>query len=862
MDTRQLEKFAQSARRQLHEQVAARLERVLTTDSAELRAKEKTIQELKDQIAASSRQAVVEKVAYTWFNRFCALRYMDVNHYTRMGAVSPATSPTGEAFTLPEILQEAKQGYIDQRFRRTVDARAVSGLLSGRLPSSDPQQEAYRLLLVGACNAYHDVMPFMFAKIDDYTELLMPDDLLSEDSILQAVRQALTEENCADVEVIGWLYQFYISEKKDAVMARKGAVPGEDIPAVTQLFTPHWIVRYMVENSLGRLWMLNHPGSRLVERMDYYIPPQTLEVSETSRVLRVTSPEEIRLCDPAAGSGHILTYAFDLLYAIYEEQGYNPVDIPRLILEKNLTGIEIDPRAGALAGFALMIKAREKDARFFRRGVQPDICVMEDVAFTPGELEAYMDAVGRDLFTQDVQEWLGQFEQATTFGSLIRPLVTDTAFIRERLDEVGVFQDLFLSHTHQKLRAVLRMSEVLCPRYHIVVANPPYMGSQSMNRDLKRFAEDHYPKGKRDLCTMFIERNLDLVQPRGWVGMITMQSWMFLSSFEKLREHIINQETIETMAHLGARAFDTIGGAVVSTTTFTLRRQADTSYKGQYFRLVEGNSEAEKAQLLLDDLHTDNWQLTINYYRASTADFKMIPGAPIAYWVSDNLLNCFDAQPATGEYIELKAGMSTGDNTLFQRLWSEAELQNTSFATRTLDQTLDNGITWYPCHSGGQFRKWYGNHEKVVNWCKNGEAIRKHKSSAVRNDSYYFRGGITWTKISSGKFAVRSRPKGFLFDDTGRSGFSTATNIQYALGLLCSALADTFLQILAPTLSFTSGEVAKIPFCFDEQVFQNLCVNNCVAISKSDWDSYEISWGFTHLSLLSLPYIFHHIGIE
>ncbi|MBL7202370.1 MAG: class I SAM-dependent DNA methyltransferase, partial [Anaerolineae bacterium] len=386
MDTKPLETFAQSARRQLHEQVAARLNRVLTADSAELRAKAKTVEEVKAQVAASSRRAVVEKVAYTWFNRFCALRYMDVNHYTRAGTVSPAPG-----FTQPEILQEAKQGHVDERFARTVNARTVFGLLNGSLPSGDPQQEAYRLLLVGVCNAYHDVMPFMFEKIDDYTELLMPDDLLSESSILQGVREALTEENCRDVEVIGWLYQFYISEKKDAVMARKGAVPSEDIPAVTQLFTPHWIVRYMVENSLGRLWMLNHPESCLVERMDYYIAPE----GEITEFLRVASPEEIRLCDPACGSGHILTYAFDLLYAIYEEQGYNPIDIPSLILQKNLTGIEIDPRAGALTGFALTMKAREKDRRFFQRDVRPEISVLEVVTFAPDELDAYLDRVGR-----------------------------------------------------------------------------------------------------------------------------------------------------------------------------------------------------------------------------------------------------------------------------------------------------------------------------------------------------------------------------------------------------------------------------------------------------------------------------------
>ncbi|HDQ70546.1 MAG TPA: BREX-1 system adenine-specific DNA-methyltransferase PglX [Chloroflexi bacterium] len=835
MDTKQLEKFAQAARRQLHEAVAARLDRVLSTDSAELRAKEKMIAELEAQIAASSREAVVEKVAYTWFNRFCALRYMDVNHYTRIGAVSPAPG-----FTQPEILQEAKQGVIDEQFRRTVDAETVTGLLSGRLPSTDPQHEAYRLLLVGVCNAYHRVMPFMFEKINDYTELLMPDDLLSAGSILQAVREALTAENCADVEVIGWLYQFYISEKKDAVMDRQGAVPSADIPAVTQLFTPHWIVRYMVENSLGRLWMLNHPDSRLVERMDYYIAPE----EEITGFLRVTSPEEIRLCDPAAGSGHILTYAFDLLYAIYEEQGYNPTDIPRLILERNLTGIEIDPRAGALAGFALMMKARERDARFFRREVQPDICMMEDVSFTPQELDAYMDAVGRDLFTQNVQAWLRQFEAATTFGSLIRPLVTDTATIRQRLEEVGVFENLFLSHTNDKLRAVLRMTEALRPRYHVVVANPPYMGSRSQPPELKRFLKDKYEDFKSDLFSAFVVRNLDLALSQGQLGLMTPFVWMFISSYEDLRRYLIDHKTITSLVQLEYSGF---AGATVPICTFTLENSHNPEYEGGYIRLSDFRGADNQAPKTKEAIANPDcgW-----FHCASAADFKKIPGAPIAYWVSGRLLNSFEDNPPTGNYIKLKAGMSTGDNTLFQRLWSEVEIQNTSFETATLEQTIDNGITWYPCHSGGQFRKWYGNHERVVNWYKNGAAIRKHKSSAVRNETYYFRDGITWTKISSGKFAARWRPKGFLFDDTGRSGFSTEANIQYALGLLCSTLSNAFLQILAPTLSFTSGDIAKIPFYFDENVFHNLCTEECVAISKHDWDAYETSWDFTTLPLL------------
>ncbi len=421
VDTKALEKFAQAARRTLQEQVAARLDRVLTTDSAELRGRADTLRELRAQIRQSSRQAVVERAAYTWFNRFCALRFMDVNRYTPLGVVSPAAS-----FTQPEILQEAKQGVIDDDLARFVDRGAVADLLSGRRRSSDPQGEAYRLLLVAACNQLHETMPFMFEPIADATELLLPDDLLSASSILQDVRDALTPDACPDVEVIGWLYQFYVAEKKNEVFAslKQGRkIAAEDIPAATQLFTPHWIVRYLVENSLGRLWLLNRPGSRLAEQMPYYIAPLEPETD----FLRISSPEEIRLGDPAAGSGHMLTYAFDLLYLIYEEEGYNPPDIPRLILQQNLVGIEIDERAGALAAFALTMKARGRDRRFLRRGVRPDICVLRPVAVTEQELNEapWFRALGASLVDLPVQDALlhdlALFAQVDTIGSLLQP---------------------------------------------------------------------------------------------------------------------------------------------------------------------------------------------------------------------------------------------------------------------------------------------------------------------------------------------------------------------------------------------------------------------------------------------------------
>lgn len=824
MDTRRLEKFAQAARRQLHEQVAARLDRVLTTDSAELRAKEKTLRELEKQIAASSRRAVVEKVAYTWFNRFCALRYMDVNHYTRVGTVSPASG-----HTQPEILQEAKQGVIDERFRRTVDVQTVSGLLGGRLPSGDPQQEAYRLLLVGVCNAYHAVMPFMFEKIDDYTELLMPDDLLSAGSILQAVREALTEENCVDVEVIGWLYQFYISEKKDVVMGRKGAVPSEDIPAVTQLFTPHWIVRYMVENSLGRLWMLNHPDSCLVERMDYYIAPE----EEITDFLHVISPEEIRLCDPAAGSGHILTYAFDLLYAIYEEQGYNPIDIPRLILEKNLTGIEIDPRAGALAGFALMMKAREKDAHFLRRGVQPDICVLEDVTFTPQELDAYMDAVGHDLFTQNVQDWLRQFEQATTFGSLIRPLVTDTVLIRERLDEAGVFQDLFLSHTHDKLHAVLRMTEVLSPRYHVVVANPPYMGRGNMNRELRWFAKAHYPISKPDLYAMFIERTMEMATREGFLGLMTPFTWMFLTSYSQLRTRIVNQMTLTSLIRPEYHAF--FESAFVPICTFCLCKAYYPDLTATFIDLSEfpgADVQASKTLYAIEN-PACNWRYYVN-----PREFNMIPDTLIAYWVGDKVRRAFSDSVCLGEAADPKKGLTTGKNDLFIRLWHEV----------ALDKRSPYGEKWFPMTKGGDYRKWYGNNAYVIDWKNDGERLKAFPGSVIRNEQFYFRMGGSWNDVSMSNFSMRYTPPGFINNAVGPILYSN--NLYEHISLLNSRVSSVLFQVLSPTMKFEIGAVAKFPYRHANDYESELSLG-LIEIHKKDWDACESSWDFTNLPLLT-----------
>lgn len=592
MDTSKLKRFAQFARRILGEQVSAKLALMLSEGSAARRESAAAVKKLEEAIKDHTQAWVTERVAYIWFNRFCALRFMDVNRYTRIGIVSPA-----EGQFQPEILLEAKMGHIDEEMVPTKTRQLVADLLASKRPSHDPQGEAYRLLVVSACNAWHQAMPFLFERIDDYTELLMPDDLLSGNSILAYTREAMTPEACESVEVIGWLYQFYISEKKDAVfegLKKNQKITPDNIPAATQLFTPHWIVRYLVDNSLGRLWLLNRPGSRLAEQMAYYIPP---EKSETD-FLKIKGPEDIKVCDPACGSGHMLTYAFDLLYAIYEEEGYDAADIPEKILTHNLFGLELDERAGELAAFALTMKARARQRRFFNKRVKPHITVLEKVEFSRQELDEYMGHVGRDLFTHSLRETLQQFSEADNFGSLIVPKVGDVADVLATLETQDMAGNLFLADTHQRVLSVLRMAEALNPRYAVVVANPPYMGGKGMNGRLSAWARETYPNSKSDLFAMFIERNLDLAMKGGAVAMITMQSWMFLSSFEALRGRILNQHTILSMAHLGARAFDSIGGEVVSTTAFVLENTHKPDYRGGYLRLVDGNSEAEKMEMM------------------------------------------------------------------------------------------------------------------------------------------------------------------------------------------------------------------------------------------------------------------------
>ncbi|MUZ65278.1 BREX-1 system adenine-specific DNA-methyltransferase PglX [Agrobacterium vitis] len=824
MDTGTLKKFAQEARRVLRDQVSAKLAQVLADNSAARREAPKAVQQLAGEIGRTSRDQVIERVAYTWFNRFTALRFMDANGYTSVRVVTPANGQTR-----PEILSEAMAGGIGGEVPEAVAAQ-VRALLDNRTPSREPQGEAYRLLLVAACNHWHAAMPFMFETIADYTELLMPEDLLSQSSILARLRTVMTEEACQDVEIIGWLYQFYISEKKDEVFAglkKNKKITPENIPAATQLFTPHWIVRYLVENSLGRLWMLNRPNSRLKERMDYYIVPDEPDTD----FLRIASPEEIKVCDPACGSGHMLTYAFDLLYSIYEEEGYDAAEIPGLILTCNLYGIELDERAGALAAFALTMKAAARRKRFLRRGVQPNVCVLQPVKFEAAELGDYMNAVGRDLFTTPLLHVLTQFEEADNFGSLIQPDVTDIA-IRRIIESKDMGANLFLRDVHERVVTVLRMAEFLSSRYQVVVANPPYMSAGGMNTSMKAWSENRYPDSASDTFSMFIERASALTMPAGLSAMVTMQNWLFLSSFEALREKVLDKLTLRSLCQIGYNSFPEMNSKVAQAAAFVIENAPKAGH-GYFFNLNDAPQSADKGQIYLEKLKSRD------LFSPNPADFRGIPGSPIAYWATDKIYAAFKASGLLSEHAAVGKGLDTGDNDRFMRLWHEV---------------ANNTKKWSPCQKGGPFRKWYGNKDFLLNWENGGAELKRFPKSNLRNSHNYFKAGISWTRVSSAPPAFRYFDDGQLFESTGPCVFSKDIPVNAILGLLNSNFARVVLGMLAPSLDFQSGHVSKIPVPSNIESLDTSAASQCVSYSRSDWDAFETSADLATLPLLSHQY--------
>ncbi|MBB1228674.1 BREX-1 system adenine-specific DNA-methyltransferase PglX [Pantoea pleuroti] len=797
---------------------------------------------------------LVEHSAYTWFNRLCAIRYMEIHGYLDHGfrMLSHPDNPTG--FEVLDHVPEVAEALVPEKKAQLIEMK-----LSGN------QDEAiYRELLLAQCHALHRAMPFLFEAVDDEAELLLPDNLTRTDSILRGLENGIPEKDWEDVEVIGWLYQFYISEKKDAVIGK--VVKSEDIPAATQLFTPNWIVQYLVQNSVGRQWLQTYPDSPLKGKMDYYIEPaeQTPEVRVQLAAITPASiePESIKVLDPACGSGHILIEAYNVLKNIYEERGYRARDIPQMILGNNIFGLDIDDRAAQLSGFALLMMARKDDRRIFTRDVRLNIVSLQeslhlDIAKLWQQLNFHqqnqtgsmgdMFAENTPLAHTDSAEYqllirtLKLFVNAKTLGSLIQVPQEEEADLKAfldalyRLEQEGDFQQKAAA---KAFIPYIQQAWILAQRYDAVVANPPYMGGKGMNGELKEFAKNNFPESKLDLFSMFMQHAFSLLKAGGNNAQINMQSWMFLSSYANFRAWLLKKKTFITMAHLGTRAFSQISGEIVQTTAWIICNLEAEKYKPTIFRLI-GGSENEKRDALLGRC------FRFNNFPQET--FSKIQGSPIAYWVSLHTLSSFEKNRPLNEVIKLKKGICTGNNELFLRLWHEISIKKFHLS----DENKKN-MKWYPVTKGGSFRKWYGNKEYVINWENNGEKLRESTNSIIRNPSFYHRKGLTWNDISTGKFAVRLQDEKGLFEGKGPMAFCDGSE-EYFLGLMNSKVITNFLEFLCPALNFNIGDISRIPAIIPENHSINdinKLVKNLVEISKHDWNNYEFSWDFNRSPLI------------
>lgn len=754
-----------------------------------------------------------DRAAYTWFNRIAAVRYMEVHDFLP-SRVRMFTRPAADGSW--ELGSQAADEALD------VEIAGADPVRVAELKQAGEDGPLFRYLFLAQCAELSGCMPGVFQPVDACMALLLPANLMDPDGVVGRMVGDIDEADWADVQVLGWMYQYYNSEVKDAFFASRAKEAPDTIGPATQLFTPDWIVRYMVQNSLGRLWMLNNPASPLRDQMEYYIEPD----SEHEDFIEINGPEDISLCDPACGSGHILVYAFELLSKMYLERGYREREIPGLVLSRNLHGMEIDPRAAQIARLALAMCARGMDRRFFGRGVQADIAVLAPVALGEGDVPHGSALEKR----KDLVDALAHLDEA---GSLLAPDGADLAAIREAMALTGD-GGLFVSSSRERLQRALDTCETLARRHDCVVANPPYMGSSSFGPFMSKWVKKNYPDVKSDLCTCFIERGFNLARDRGYAAMITMQSWMFLGSFEKMRSSLIGSKSILSMLHLGPRAFDAIGGEVVNVT-------ADVVYNGRaacegaYVRLVDINGSEAKRQKALEAIGNPDCG---RFYRRDAETFKQIPGTPIAYWASDGVLRAFKNGKRLSSLIEARQGFTSGDNERFLRLWFEPSMQNTSF--------VSNCARWFPCDKGGNYRKWYGNNEYVADWQDDGKSLKEFPGSTLRNSQYYLLPAFSWSDVSSAFIATRYKPAGFVFEHCSDSLFGDLEQIKLFGAFLNSSTAADFLKLLSPSMKFEVGQIRQLPVCFEvsERADVLLLVDQLIQQSQSDWDSFETSWDF------------------
>lgn len=810
MNTNHLKKFAQEARRKLLEQVGAKLHFVLTTDSAELREKTEQLKQLRQELGRTSKEQLVEKVAYTWFNRLMALRFMDANDYQPLG-IRIITPKNG--YTIPELLDEAKRGNIPDELK--VNRHKIYDLLDNRIPSKNPQNEAFKELLIAACNYLSTTFPFLFEKINDYTELLLPDDLTSDFSIVKDVHDGIHSEDCINVEIIGWLYQFYISEEKDRLINEKKRYKAHEIAPVTQLFTPKWIVQYMVDNTLGQFWKEARPKTNIINFLKFYINPEDENIIPQRESKSI---EELTFFDPCVGSGHILCYAFDVLFKIYQEEGYTDSEISELIIRRNLWGVDIDERAVQLAGFALMMKGCQYNRRFLKKKIIPNITAFRN------------------------EESHTKFENAETFGSLIQ-------INQIEVDKIAIEEDSLFVERQKQLK---RQATFLAKTYDILVTNPPYMNSSYMDGRLKQFVETHYEETKSDLFACFLIQATKLTKPNGLIGFLSPYVWMFISSYEKLREHIINKTTISTLIQLEYNAFEP---ACVPVATFTLRNYYLHDYYGSYVKLSDFKGYSNQAPKTIEAIHNRNcgW-----YFIANQKNFAKIPSSPLGYWKTEKFIKCFEDFPPLGNALITREGMATSNNDRFMRLWFEVAKIRIGLNMNSSEEAFISKAKWFPYNKGGQYRKYSGNDYFVVNWYNDGEEIKNNKdleTGRVRshnyNGKYAFKKGITWSALSSSNFSARWTERGYLFDSKGAKGFFEKDG-EYILAFLNSKVSQSFLDVLAPTLDYKVGDIIEIPYRLHNEEKVKVLVTECLTLSKNDWDTSETSLDFLNNEILRI----------
>lgn len=804
------------------------------------------------QIREKGYEQVMEEVAYTWFNRFSALRFMEVNGYLP----SHVRVFTDEENNFkPQIISEAIHLELDGLDMEKVYA----------YKEANDNDELYKYLLITQCNALNSVLPGMFQKIADYTELLFPDNLLREGSVIQQMIELIPEDDWKDaVQIIGWLYQYYNSEKKDDVFAalkKNVKITKENIPAATQLFTPDWIVRYMVENSLGRLWLEGHPdvkeqllpteeeqsayaaGNHDPEdtKWHYYLeeaeqePEVQAQLAEIRKEYAALTPDQLKVIDPCSGSGHILAYMFDVLMQIYESYGYTTREAVASIVENNLYGLDIDDRAAQLAYFAVIMKARQYDRRFFSRGIQPHVyAIAESNHVDSFALEYFCN--GDAKLKKAMDTIISELHDAKEYGSIITVSQQDWSALYDRFAEITEDINMSRETALRELLPLVQVAEALVQKYDAVVTNPPYMGSSGMSAKLTDFVKKNYPDSKSDLFAVFIEKCGLMAKRNGYQAMITQHSWMFLSSFEKLRTKLLSVDIVN-MAHLGARAFEEIGGEVVQTTSFVIRKSHIVDYKGKYCRLIEPTSQQGKEDMFLS---------CENRYTADQSNFLKIPGSPVAYWVSKNFIRAYQSQTII-DYGVARSGLQTGDNNRFLKFWQELNYNTIAFGMKNKQEYLLSKRKWTPQIKGGGYRKWYGNFDYVVNWENDGAEIRNCdgcRLNAMGNDELFFKEGITWSHTTSSVFGARYLPEGCLFNVEAPTLFATKAKELYLLAFLNSCVAQLYLNAINSTMHYLVGNVSSLPVIYSPNDEVDKIVKESIGESEADWDSYETSWDF------------------